>query len=197
MNVNSRQDYFDELYTRDPDPWRYGDSAYEDAKYGLTLASLPCRRFRSALEVGCSIGVLSRKLAMRCDSLLALDVSPVAIGLARRAAGNAPGLKFLLGEVPEDWPVGCYDLIVLSEVLYYLTAAEIATLARLVARDLDPGGHCVLVNWLGDTATPISGTEAAQRFERAFGRCARLGASRRFANAAFRLDLLAKASRTV
>ena len=51
-------EYFDALYASDPDPWNFAASPYERAKYALTLNAMPKPRYRSALEVGCSIGVL-------------------------------------------------------------------------------------------------------------------------------------------
>ncbi|MDX1541958.1 MAG: SAM-dependent methyltransferase, partial [Geminicoccaceae bacterium] len=67
--------YFDEKYAADPDPWAFATSAYEAAKYQATLDALPRARYGSALELGCSIGVLTERLAARCTSLLALDVA--------------------------------------------------------------------------------------------------------------------------
>ena len=32
--------YFEAIYERDPDPWRFQTSAYERAKYDATLAAL-------------------------------------------------------------------------------------------------------------------------------------------------------------
>ncbi len=74
-------EYFEQLYVRDPDPWRFATSGYERDKYAATLAALPNRRFASGFEVGCSIGVLTRQLAERCDALLAADGSPTALTL--------------------------------------------------------------------------------------------------------------------
>lgn len=51
-------DYFDVRYAADPDPWNFAGSPYERDKYAATLAALPRERYASALEVGCSIGVL-------------------------------------------------------------------------------------------------------------------------------------------
>ena len=55
--------YFDRKYAFDPDPWGFATSAYEADKYRATLAALPRARYRRALEVGCSIGVLTERLA--------------------------------------------------------------------------------------------------------------------------------------
>ena len=64
--------YFEALYAAAPDPWDFEGSDYERGKYAATLAALPQPRYARALEVGCSIGVLTALLAPRCDRLLAV-----------------------------------------------------------------------------------------------------------------------------
>ncbi|KPC81578.1 SAM-dependent methyltransferase, partial [Streptomyces sp. NRRL F-6602] len=61
------------MYADAPDPWRLADRWYEHRKYTLTLASLPRRRYRRAFEPGCSVGVLTRMLAGRCEEVVAAD----------------------------------------------------------------------------------------------------------------------------
>lgn len=158
--------YFDALYAADPDPWRFASSAYEAGKYAATLAALPPRRFADALEAGCSIGVLTRQLARRCDRLLALDVAEAALATARAAN---PGVRFERRRIPQEWPDGRFDLIVLSEVLYYLDADAIRRSAALAVASLAPGGCALLVHYLGETDYPTTGDEAAELFIAASG----------------------------
>ncbi len=73
-------------------------------------------------------------------------------------------LRFVHAEVPEGWPDGTFDLIVLSETLYFLTAGEVSASARRAAQSLAPGGEIILVNWLGETDTPLTGEAAADLF---------------------------------
>ena len=81
--------YFERLYERDPDPWNFATSPYEQGKYRETLAILGDRHFSRALEVGCSIGILTSLLAERCDELLAVDINGRALAAARdRCAAN-------------------------------------------------------------------------------------------------------------
>jgi len=72
--------YFDALYAASPDPWAFETSAYERAKYAATLDALPARRYRRALEVGCSIGVLTRQLADRCDIKISIRDGQIQAG---------------------------------------------------------------------------------------------------------------------
>ena len=60
-------EHFQRLYDASSDPWQFRSSQYEQAKYRATIASLGTRRFRSGFEAGCSIGVLTRLLAERCE----------------------------------------------------------------------------------------------------------------------------------
>ncbi|ONG47237.1 hypothetical protein BKE38_24410, partial [Pseudoroseomonas deserti] len=121
--------YFEALYAGDPDPWDFRTSDYEAAKYAATLAALPRPRYAAALEVGCSIGVLTKMLAPRCDRLLAIDGSARALATARRDCGPLPGLAFEQREVPRQWPAGRFDLILLSEVIYYWDAEDLDRVA--------------------------------------------------------------------
>ncbi len=139
--------YFDDVYAAHDDPWGFATRPYEAAKYAATLAALPKTRYRSALEVGCSIGVLTRELAARCDRLLAVDVSDAALAQARARTRDLPGVTIARLRVPDEDPGGAYDLVLLSEVGYYWSPADLDRAADLVARRLEPGGHLVLVHW--------------------------------------------------
>jgi len=158
---------FDRLYGDDPDPWRYETSPYERAKYDATLAALPAAPIGDALELACSIGVMTRRLAPRCRSLLAVDGAGDAL---RRAASRCAGqanVSFLQARLPAGLPLpppGGWSLVVISELLYFLSPADIDRLADGVAGGCAPGATLLLVNWLGDTDTPCTGDEAAERF---------------------------------
>ena len=159
-------DYFEAIYACDSDPWRFASSGYERAKYDATLAALARPRYGRALEVGCSIGVLTRDLAPRCDALLALDAAEAPLAAARARCAGLPGVEFRQMRVPQDWPeaAAAFDLILLSEVVYYLDAADVVRLARRVGGTLAPGGEVLLVHWTGETDYPLTGDEAAQLF---------------------------------
>ena len=175
--------YFDGLYAADPDPWRFATSDYEKGKYAATLAALPNRRFAAALEVGCSIGVLTSQLAPRCDHLLAIDGAEAAMDQAR---ARCPGVTFQLGMIPADWPAGTFDLIMFSEVLYYLDAADIQATAALAVPALRPGGSILMVHYLGETDYPTTGDDAAAGFMAAAG----LNPALQLREAGYRIDRL-------
>ncbi len=138
---------FERRYQRDGDPWDYRSSGYELAKYDVTLSACGPGPFASALELGGSIGVFSARLAHRCEALTTIDGSPTAVSAARAQLTGFPQARAIVGEIPEAIGPGAHDLVVASEILYYLDDdALAATLERL--RDvLIAGGRLVAVHW--------------------------------------------------
>ncbi len=156
--------YFEALYQADPDPWRFAESEYERAKYAATLAALPRPRYASAFEAGCSIGVLTAALAPRCDALLAVDAAAAPLRAARDRCAALPQVTLRQAVLPADWPEGRFDLLLFSEVLYYLDPDDLHRLARRTAASLAPGGDILLVHWTGETDYPQTGDAAAEAF---------------------------------
>ncbi len=138
---------FERRYQQDGDPWNYRSSAYERAKYDATLAAGGSGPFASALELGGSIGVFSARLAGRCAALTTIDGSPTAVAAARTRLAAFPHAHAIIGEIPDAIGPGDHDLVVASEILYYLDEdAMTATLERL-GDVLIVGGRLVAVHW--------------------------------------------------
>jgi hypothetical protein len=150
--------YFDAMYAADPDPWGLSRRWYEERKYALTLAALPRRRYRSAFEPGCSVGVLTEQLAGRCDRLLAVDVAAAAVRATRTRLAGRSHVLVEQRAIPADWPAGGFDLVVLSEVGYYLDPLDLGRLARSAVAALEPAGDLVAVHWRHPVADyPLGG----------------------------------------
>jgi trans-aconitate methyltransferase len=180
--------YFVGIYADNPDPWSFTSSAYERNKYGATLASLPRQHYRSAFEPACSIGVFTRALSERCDRLAAMDLVPAAVAAARARCADRPQVEIREGAMPGDWPEDRFDLIVLSEFLYFLAPADFADLVRRAGETIEPGGDLVLVHWLGETDYPLSGDAAAEGFIRSAAPFAKVLHQSRTAE--YRIDVL-------
>lgn len=164
MNHSVPASYFENLYASSPDPWNYETSFYEQEKYAATCEALQGRMFERGFEIGCAFGVLSRMLATQCRSLLSIDLVEPVLERARRENVALEHLCFEQREIPAFWPDGVFDLIVFSEVLYYLSPQDLAATAVRARQSLSPNGIVVLVNWLGDTAAPQTGDDAAEAF---------------------------------
>jgi SAM-dependent methyltransferase len=149
--------YFENVYASSPDPWGLASRWYEARKYALTLAALPRQRYTRGFEPGCSIGVLTQQLAPRCDALIAGDLVPAVAARARARLSDQPHVEVRQLAIPEDWPEGSFDLIVLSELGYYLTLDGILELLARIDASLAPGGHVIAVHWTGTTDYPLRG----------------------------------------
>lgn len=159
--------YFEDVYGAAEDPWNFESSAYEAAKYSATLAALPRQRYRRALEIGCSIGVLTARLAPRCDKLLALDINQQALNKARDRCEQLQlsQVAFARMQVPSQFPVGTFDLVVLSEVGYYWSAADLTVAADKVIAALRRQASLLLVHWTAPVADyPLDGDDVHDYF---------------------------------
>ena len=157
--------YFEDMYAGDPDPWRFRTSGYERRKYSATLRALGGRRFDRGVEIGCSIGELTAQLARSCRSMLGVDISERAVEAARARTARLPHVSIERMTLPGEAPRGEFDLIVLSEVLYYFGAEDLRRVADWVLEARPVGGMVLLVHWLGGTPDyPMGGDEAVSRF---------------------------------
>ena len=139
--------YFDDVYGANTDPWAFETSPYERAKYAATMAALPQERYGNAFEIGCSIGVLSELLAQRCDRLLSVDASELPLEIARKRLASYPHVTVRQLSVPGAFPDDQFDLIVVSEVGYYLSLDDLKSLRQLLLDHLTRDGHLLLVHW--------------------------------------------------
>lgn len=180
-------EYFEALYKEKGDPWGFETSPYEAGKYARTLEALPETHIGRVLEVGCANGMLTAKLGRRCDDLLAVDVSETALTAARARCADQPHIRFEKRRLPLDVPDESFDLILLSEVVYYLDRVDVERLAAYLMRATRPGGHLLLVHWTGETDYPLSGDEAATALRAALGEA--FGDVRAERHDQYRLDL--------
>ncbi len=153
MSGRATAESFERLYAASPDPWNYDSSEYERGKYAATLAALDGRVFERGLEVGCSIGAFTELLAERCESLSALDFSPRAVALARGRLREHAHVAILEAAFPEQVPPGSWDLVVCSEVLYYLDRPSLERATGWLGERLLEGSTVLAVDWRGPTTT--------------------------------------------
>lgn len=155
--------YFDAMYQAADDPWGFESRWYERRKYAISAAMLPARRYQDGFEAGCSIGVLTRKLAERCDRLLSCDLARPAVLAARRRVADLPQVRVEQRSIPAQWPLGTFDLIVFSEVLYYFSDRDLTRILDLAQASLRPGGTLLAVHWRHPVAEyPQSGDAVHQ-----------------------------------
>ncbi len=151
--------YFEAIYARDPDPWGFDSRWYEQRKYDLTLAALPRARYRRGFEPGCANGSLTQRLAERCDWLIAADLLPSVVENARARLREANNAEVRLLAVPDAWPDESFDLVVLSEVGYYLYRPGLNLLLRKLEGSLLPAGHLISIHWKGRSDHPLTAAD--------------------------------------
>lgn len=155
--------YFEQVYADAADPWGFGSRWYESRKYALTLAALPQREYRRGLEPGCSIGVLTEGLAQRCEQLVATDVvDSVLDAAATRLRTNAPDrdVRLCRWGFGDPWTLGTFDLVVISEIGYYLSVEALRAAMADVVANLDTDGTVIAVHWQHHVDDyPLTGAE--------------------------------------
>ncbi len=160
-------EFFQQLYQKNPDPWQFATSEYEAKKYAATLNALPRNLYQSGFEIGGSIGILTEKLARRCQSLLSVDVSDIAQAQAIDRCQHLHNIKFELMSVPKSFPTESFDLIVLSEVGYYWSWEDLHKAQDLIVDRLQSQGHLLLVHWTADRGIlSLTGDEVHNDFLR-------------------------------
>ncbi len=139
--------YFEAMFAGNDDPWSFRSRWYETRKRAITLASLPRARYGNAFEPGCANGELSAELAARCDRLLISDGTRRAVDIARERVSNLSQVEIMQAWVPDEWPKGAFDLVVISELGYFLSPDALEELIRKVRGSLQTGGTVLACHW--------------------------------------------------
>ncbi|CAM3661102.1 Methyltransferase domain-containing protein [Bordetella sputigena] len=146
---------FEALYRQSADPWQVRTSWYEQRKRAVLLACLPRARYGRILELGCGNGEMTRHLAVRCDALVAVDSSATAISLCEQTLAR-DGLRNTsthVARLPEAWPVDAgqrFDLIVVSELAYYIAEADLPSFLARCAAMLGEHGEWAMCHYSKD-----------------------------------------------
>lgn len=153
--------YFESMYSERTDPWGFDDLWYERRKFAITVACLPRPRYERAFEPGCANGALTELLAERCDRVDATELLDDVAERARQRLRHRPNVAVEVGEFPTNWPDGTGDLVIWSEIAYYLNELGAQRAISGLADWLRPDGDLVAVHWLGDTDYPRRGDAIA------------------------------------
>jgi SAM-dependent methyltransferase len=144
--------YFDDLYRDNEDPWKIRGRWYERRKRALTLAMLPHEHYPSAFEPACGNGELTALLAPRCGELIASDINENAVALTRKRVAEFGNVTARQMVVPDAWPevspgAGKLDLVVISELGYYLDEPQLGRLVERIQQTLSPDGVVIACHW--------------------------------------------------
>ncbi|GAA3035799.1 bifunctional PIG-L family deacetylase/class I SAM-dependent methyltransferase [Microbacterium dextranolyticum] len=157
---------FDARFEAAEDPWGFRTRWYERRKRAALLAALPNEHSRAALELGCANGVLTRELADRAARVVAVDGSPEALRHARAFVDDESHVEFAHLRLPDQWPEGRFDLIVVSEIAYYWSEHALAEAVTRIDESLTQDGAIVVCHWrrpIDDAAVSADAVHAAFR----------------------------------
>lgn len=139
--------FFDGMYDDSPDPWGFQSLWYEKRKLALTAAMLQQPTYAAAFEPGCSMGLVTELLADRCERVIATDVSAAVLDAARTRLAGRDNVEVRRWALGDPWPEEQFDLIVLSEVAYYLELPLLREVMTGAQQALEPGGTLLAVHW--------------------------------------------------
>lgn len=147
--MTDMRQHFDSLFALEEDPWKYNSNWRERRRLDLLVAMLPRESYLSIFEPACASGSLTRRLASRGARVVGWDGSPNAIAHARHLLASELHVELDERSVPDHWPEAPFDLVVLSDFLYYLPRERIIDVAALSAQTAGLDGTIVGCHWRG------------------------------------------------
>lgn len=191
--MNDRRSFWESFFET-PDPWNYG-SDYEQTKYLRTLELIRPGTHR-ALEIGCAEGHFTSLLAERVEEVVAVDISETALKRARDRCEGRANVRFERLDFSTDPLPDALDLIVCSEVLYYLKdEAELSRICDRLVDALAPDGRLlsahsfVLKDDLRRTGFDWDSPFGAKTIAESLSRVSRLALVRSIQTELYRIDL--------
>lgn len=139
---------FERLFRTSIDPWNYRSSPFEAHKRQVLLRACGARVYGRGLELACANGETTLRLERQCLRLDAVDASPTAVAAATRRTEGLTRVTVAVRQLPEEMPRGPFDLIVVSELVYYLAPNALRRLMTGIEAALAPGGRVVLLHHL-------------------------------------------------
>jgi cyclopropane fatty-acyl-phospholipid synthase-like methyltransferase len=159
----SSAEFFEAKYRADADPWKFSSSKYERQRYETVIRALSGRRYARAFEPGCSVGILTERLATICDDVVAADFSPAAAAAATRRCIHLPHVSIQCAPLTASAPWPQFDLVVLSEIGYYFAPAAWQNLVETMALAMRPGTVLLASHWLGHSGDHVQSGDAVHR----------------------------------
>lgn len=141
-------DYLNDLYAASEDPWHLRSGWYSDRKRSVVLGCLPRARYVKTLELGCEVGELTVGLARRSEAVLGIDPRRHAVAEAHARTAHLSNVQLQQLTVPHQWPgARNFDLVVLNEIGYSMSAAVWAQLCQSVCGGLAQDATVIACHW--------------------------------------------------
>jgi SAM-dependent methyltransferase len=151
--------FFETKYRRKADPWNFATDPYELSRYDAIVSSISFHHYRHAFEPGCSIGVLTERLAEYCDAVTAVDFSEAAALQAKRRCAHLTNVDVRCASIAMG-NVNDFDLLVLSEIGYYFSQEVWKEVSWPLINRMPANSIVLAAHWLGHSQDHcISGDE--------------------------------------
>lgn len=133
-----------------------GVEAFEAAKWGSLLESLPNACYAQALHLGTTVCEEAKHLAQRCGRLLSFQFADPCLDreVVRAAVAGSPAAAGARSA----------DLVIISDLLCAQEAEQLDRLVKWTVRLLPVGGHCALLHWAEGSPFNAASEEGVQAF---------------------------------
>ena len=129
---------FDRLAQYDREKWNHNIHYHQ-----FLLKQLPLH-CQTVLDIGCGTGAFSRLLAERCDRVMAIDLSPQMITIAKQNSQNYTNIDFQVADILQwEFPIEEFDGIVSIATFHHL---PLETLLPSLKNALKPNGKLVVLD---------------------------------------------------
>jgi 2-polyprenyl-3-methyl-5-hydroxy-6-metoxy-1,4-benzoquinol methylase len=142
-------DWSREQFKNAVNPFNYHEPDEQERFHSAArlLDSVRCgERFASVLEIACAEGHFTDILSDRCASLLAVDISDLALERAQQRCAGEP-VEFRTWDLVHDPMPGTFDVVVVMDVLEMIRGRRTIRMLRPKLVDaVQPGGYLLVGN---------------------------------------------------
>jgi SAM-dependent methyltransferase len=100
---------------------------------------------KKVLELGCAEGFITKEIAKQAAQVVACELSPLAAERTRNVCVGMP-VTGIAGDIRTCLPDETFDIILASDVFYYLTAEELTRVAAALANSAADDGRLIMAN---------------------------------------------------
>lgn len=154
-----RPGFFDHFFD-EGDPFGFDVHPEEQLKFDRTLEVCGDGPLGRVLELGCAVGTFTEVLAPRATDVLAIDVSQSAVDQVLRRLDGQDHVRAVAMDIPDEFPDETFDLVIASDVLYYLPVPVLQRCVDRIEESLAPGGTFVSVHYVPRMGSVLNGEEA-------------------------------------
>lgn len=159
MPPEMRPGFFDHFFD-EGDPFGFDRNPEEQLKFARTLEVCGDGPLGRVLELGCAVGSFTELLAPRADDVVALDISQSAVDQVVERTRQYSNVRAVAMNIPDEYPAGTFDLVVASDVLYYLPVEVLQRCLERIEASIAEGGAFVAVHYVPRMGSVLNGDEA-------------------------------------